>query len=181
MQPQRRGRWSCLSGFLAWINTIFTNPSYSDNRERGNSAYSAPVSYEAPQLVTPGVSFSRAVCATSTEGERDRLLTESIKRQQVSSREMDGVPGGKRESEGGIPKVPSGLSLKKGRRGMGSTLSLADDDEHCPTCLEAYTVENPKIMTKCQHHFHLACIYEWLERANTCPVCFRVMSFDEIS
>ena len=40
--------------------------------------------------------------------------------------------------------------------------------------------ENPAIMTKCNHHFHLACIYEWLERKQTCPICEREMSFEEV-
>ena len=39
--------------------------------------------------------------------------------------------------------------------------------------------DNPKILTQCNHHFHLACIYEWLERSQTCPICSRQMSFDE--
>mmetsp|Transcript_22514 Transcript_22514/g.62453 ORF Transcript_22514/g.62453 Transcript_22514/m.62453 type:complete len:166 (-) Transcript_22514:478-975(-) len=41
----------------------------------------------------------------------------------------------------------------------------------CPTCLEGYTIENPQISTYCKHHFHLSCIYEWLERSHLCPVC----------
>lgn len=67
------------------------------------------------------------------------------------------------------------------KRRVPSGLSLADnDDECCPTCLEAYTSENPKILTKCQHAYHLSCIYEWLERSNTCPVCGKAMSFEEM-
>ncbi|KAI3669934.1 hypothetical protein L6452_41426 [Arctium lappa] len=54
-----------------------------------------------------------------------------------------------------------------------------DDEDVCPTCLEEYTMENPKIITKCSHHFHLGCIYEWMERSETCPVCGKVMEFDE--
>ncbi|KAG9144065.1 hypothetical protein Leryth_013723 [Lithospermum erythrorhizon] len=30
-----------------------------------------------------------------------------------------------------------------------------EEEEVCPTCLEEYTEENPKIITKCSHHFHL--------------------------
>lgn len=37
-----------------------------------------------------------------------------------------------------------------------------------------YSIENPKIVTKCEHHFHLACILEWMERSDTCPVCDQV-------
>ena len=47
--------------------------------------------------------------------------------------------------------------------------------DHCPTCLEAYTPENPKIATQCNHHFHLSCIYEWLQRSRLCPVCSKAM------
>lgn len=42
-------------------------------------------------------------------------------------------------------------------------------------CAE-YTEENPKIVTNCSHHFHLGCIYEWMERSDNCPVCGKVMS-----
>ncbi|CAN4079510.1 unnamed protein product [Withania somnifera] len=56
---------------------------------------------------------------------------------------------------------------------------FSEDEDVCPTCLEEYTEENPKIMTKCSHHFHLGCIYEWMERSDNCPVCGKVtvMSF----
>ncbi|CAI9274432.1 unnamed protein product [Lactuca saligna] len=50
--------------------------------------------------------------------------------------------------------------------------------EECPTCLEEYDEENPKIITKCEHHFHLACILEWMERSNTCPVCDQIMELN---
>ncbi|VFQ74925.1 unnamed protein product [Cuscuta campestris] len=40
-----------------------------------------------------------------------------------------------------------------------------------------YDEENPKIITKCEHHFHLACIFEWMERSDTCPVCDQEMVF----
>ncbi|CAN4077694.1 unnamed protein product [Withania somnifera] len=43
--------------------------------------------------------------------------------------------------------------------------------EECPICLEEYDAENPKMSTKCEHHFHLSCILEWMERSDTCPVC----------
>eukprot|EP00899_Mesostigma_viride_P015375 jgi/Mesvir1/23839/Mv10644-RA.1 len=58
-----------------------------------------------------------------------------------------------------------------------STLSV--DDDCCPTCLEGYTEEDPRIDTRCGHHFHLACIYEWQERSTLCPVCSKEMHFQE--
>ena len=40
--------------------------------------------------------------------------------------------------------------------------------------------ENPKIFTNCHHHFHLSCIYEWLNRKQTCPICGTRMLFEEL-
>ncbi|KAG2333847.1 hypothetical protein Bca52824_005027 [Brassica carinata] len=56
---------------------------------------------------------------------------------------------------------------------------MSDDEDVCPTCLEEYTAENPKIVTKCSHHYHLSCIYEWMERSQDCPVCGQVMEYNE--
>ncbi|KAJ4899660.1 RING/U-box superfamily protein [Raphanus sativus] len=43
--------------------------------------------------------------------------------------------------------------------------------DECPICLEEYETENPRLLTKCRHDFHLACILEWMERSEACPVC----------
>ncbi|XP_071707064.1 E3 ubiquitin-protein ligase At3g02290-like [Rutidosis leptorrhynchoides] len=71
------------------------------------------------------------------------------------------------------------LSTPKVTTGFAHIFASSEDEDVCPTCLEEYTIENPKIITKCSHHFHLGCIYEWMERSETCPVCGKVMAFDE--
>lgn len=55
---------------------------------------------------------------------------------------------------------------------------VIEEEDVCPTCLEEYTLENPRILTKCEHHFHLSCILEWMERSATCPICDQIMIFD---
>lgn len=40
--------------------------------------------------------------------------------------------------------------------------------------------DNPRVLTRCGHHFHLPCLYEWLERSETCPVCAAPMHFEEL-
>ncbi|KAA8547878.1 hypothetical protein F0562_004307 [Nyssa sinensis] len=67
------------------------------------------------------------------------------------------------------------LSTAKMVTGYAHMYSSSEDEDVCPTCLEEYTSENPKIITKCTHHFHLGCIYEWMERSESCPVCGKVM------
>lgn len=59
--------------------------------------------------------------------------------------------------------------------------SLQDEEDVCPTCLEEYDSENPKIITACDHHFHLVCILEWMERSDTCPICDQEMAFSPIT
>ncbi|XP_059283450.1 E3 ubiquitin-protein ligase At3g02290-like [Lycium barbarum] len=71
------------------------------------------------------------------------------------------------------------FSTAKMASGDAHIYYYSEDEDVCPTCLEEYTEENPKIMTKCSHHFHLSCIYEWMERSDSCPVCGKVMAFDE--
>ncbi|CAN1778098.1 Probable E3 ubiquitin-protein ligase RHB1A, partial [Linum perenne] len=61
---------------------------------------------------------------------------------------------------------------------VGPFIPPTEEEDCCPTCLEEYDDENPRIITKCEHHFHLACILEWMERSDTCPVCDKEMIFD---
>ncbi|KAM5567444.1 hypothetical protein ABKV19_015495 [Rosa sericea] len=79
-----------------------------------------------------------------------------------------------------IQSLPGPLLIEKKIGGHRYLYPSTMEEEECPTCLEEYTPENPKITTKCSHHFHLACIYEWLERNQTCPVCSQVMSFNDL-
>ncbi|KAL8117282.1 hypothetical protein AgCh_015258 [Apium graveolens] len=72
----------------------------------------------------------------------------------------------------------SAVRLSMGRMsatGFAHIYSSSEDEDVCPTCLEEYTTENPKIITKCSHHYHLGCIYEWMERSDSCPVCGTVL------
>lgn len=57
-------------------------------------------------------------------------------------------------------------------------LVSAAEEEDCPICLEEYDLENPKLITECEHHFHLACILEWMERSESCPVCDKEVIID---
>ncbi|XP_010278931.1 PREDICTED: E3 ubiquitin-protein ligase At3g02290-like [Nelumbo nucifera] len=74
-----------------------------------------------------------------------------------------------------LREYPSESSMKnpleKLTSGIGYIYSSSEDDDVYPTCLEEYTLENPKIITNCSHHFHLGCIYEWMERSENCPHC----------
>ncbi|KAF6134491.1 hypothetical protein GIB67_028512 [Kingdonia uniflora] len=53
---------------------------------------------------------------------------------------------------------------------LSKSVDLAIEGEDCPICLEEYDEENPRIITKYEHYFHLSCILKWMERSDTCPV-----------
>ncbi|TVU27665.1 hypothetical protein EJB05_19161 [Eragrostis curvula] len=72
-------------------------------------------------------------------------------------------------------KVDEYESCKK-----GASENKPDEEDVCPICLEEYDEENPRSITKCQHHFHLCCILEWMERSDTCPVCDQITLIDEM-
>ncbi|KMZ68408.1 hypothetical protein ZOSMA_23G00630 [Zostera marina] len=86
------------------------------------------------------------------------------------------------DSEGGhktsYPETEKTLTMKSSF-GLNYTGTASDEEDVCPTCLEEYTAENPKIVAQCSHHFHLGCIYEWMERSDYCPICGKEMEFCE--
>ncbi|KAI4311535.1 hypothetical protein MLD38_036421 [Melastoma candidum] len=46
------------------------------------------------------------------------------------------------------------------------------DDAQCSICLGEYEEKEVlRIMPKCGHSFHVACIDVWLRKKSTCPVC----------
>lgn len=61
--------------------------------------------------------------------------------------------------------------------------NLLDDESEdvCPTCLETYAIDNPKIETTCGHAFHLQCIVAWETRSGSkfCPICAKLMDYVE--
>ncbi|KAL9396934.1 hypothetical protein Peur_011187 [Populus x canadensis] len=57
-------------------------------------------------------------------------------------------------------------------------VASATEEDACPICLEEYDLENPKHITKCEHHFHLSCILEWMERSDICPICDQEVIID---
>ncbi|VVA94557.1 unnamed protein product [Arabis nemorensis] len=68
------------------------------------------------------------------------------------------------------------LSQNLEREEIISNVTEVEEDV-CPTCFYEYIEENPKIVLKCGHMFHLACIYEWMERSQACPFCSKTMLF----
>ncbi|KAK9815190.1 hypothetical protein WJX73_010442 [Symbiochloris irregularis] len=111
----------------------------------------------------PSSSGSRTFTVQQADGSKARA-----KGMYAEGSDLTVTPRKGSKPGAGVKHIPSGMSL------------ASDDEDYCSTCLEGYSEENPKIWTQCSHHFHLACIYEWLNRKQTCPICGLAMSFEEI-
>ncbi|GFP91496.1 E3 ubiquitin-protein ligase at3g02290 [Phtheirospermum japonicum] len=115
-----------------------------------NLNMSIPDTYRSPPAPIPYDVVLGRPQSTDTEEKPNYLKDENCRNQ---------LDGRQRKVEIG-PIKSSPLSV-----------SATDDEDACPTCLEEYDADNPKIMTKCNHHFHMSCILEWMERSDTCPIC----------
>lgn len=50
-------------------------------------------------------------------------------------------------------------------------IEAADEVEACTICLEKFSVGLEVIQMPCKHVFHGACILQWLQNRNLCPLC----------
>eukprot|EP00249_Psilotum_nudum_P020399 c27683_g2_i1 orf=517-1203(+) len=149
---------------------------------------SAPDTYRAPPRPLPYDTDPRYV-RLQRDGlisRREKLVlthlhvgeTEPLRRTNSDCEGQMGMSQRQTEVDYGEQASEKCQSMKSIGR-VESLMSLGDDEDICPTCLDGYNDENPKISTECGHSFHLSCIYEWMERSKHCPVCGKEMIFNE--
>lgn len=143
-----------------------------------------PAPYDADQRLSRvqrnGLVFRREKSMNNFQEESQPL------RRSLSSSGIEPLAAGKKwnrvDSKEEYKTAGSESSEKflsaKATHGFIYSLPPPEDEDVCPTCLEEYTPENPKIITRCSHHFHLGCIYEWMERSETwfhlgIQICYR--------
>ncbi|KAL6599608.1 hypothetical protein ACP70R_045745 [Stipagrostis hirtigluma subsp. patula] len=129
-----------------------------------------PLPYDYPQ-------FSHQTQQHSVAAEHDKASTQFQKPSQLTaSKNVDiGSTCKAQKVDGSSVKYHTGSQRIDGTQIFASS----DNEDDCPICLEEYHFENPKIELQCNHNFHLSCIYEWMERSQACPVCAKVMLFNE--
>lgn len=149
-----------------------------------NLETSIPDTYRSPPIPMPydielghprTPSAIREIRATKDDSALQTTNSESVEEDIASGNTFEALTKGddlkeKVDFEIVLPKE-SEIELSK------SVEPIVEEEHVCPTCLEEYDDDNPKIIAKCGHHFHLACILEWKERSDTCPVCDQEMIF----
>ncbi|KAM1230627.1 hypothetical protein ACFX2I_040754 [Malus domestica] len=106
-------------------------------------------------------------CSRSTDSDSAR---ETI---SCSSFDTSATCGDLGESDCRVQESSLAISPKKLELSKSNEPHVLEkeDEDVCPICLEEYETENPKFITKCEHHYHLSCILQWMERSDSCPIC----------
>ncbi|THG19650.1 hypothetical protein TEA_024663 [Camellia sinensis var. sinensis] len=155
------------------MGTVLPDSSLND----AHHSVSRPLPYDADQR------FSRSQ-RDGLVSRRDKSMTHFQEdsqplRRNMSSSGMEPLGSGKKwngvdsaeEFKLGHSESSEKALTTKVAHGLIYIQHSSEDEDVCPTCLDEYTPENPKITAKCSHHFHLGCIYEWMERSDSCPIC----------
>ncbi|XP_022726956.1 E3 ubiquitin-protein ligase At3g02290-like isoform X2 [Durio zibethinus] len=164
---------------LSSMEIVTTTPNISANET--HVTMSRPVPYDTEQrysrLQRDGLVSRRDKSVTHFQ-EETQPLRRSISSSGVESlgigRKRYGVES-EEDSKIVNPESSERTLALKVAYGSNYLQSSSEDEDVCPTCLD----ENPKITARCSHHFHLGCIYEWLERSESCPICGKEMEFCE--
>lgn len=138
---------------------------------------SIPNSRQEPNTPPP---LAELTHAQSNTGMVESFAKNELMQPTDTSDNCDGLKDTEHKSVSDLvsnsPKVKEKLSKLE-----NSIILVTDEEDACPTCLEEYDAENPRIITKCKHHFHLSCILEWFERSNTCAICDKIMEVDNMA
>lgn len=129
----------------------------------------------AASMAPPGPNLERISSATSS------LMGWNAREGQALLKPGHGSSS--RLSRMGAQDAPQGqemLGMGAPKQKEGLELEFVNDEDCCPTCLELFTPEDPAIVTRCHHKFHLQCMLVWYERQQTCPVCLRKIDFKEM-
>ncbi|XP_039052081.1 probable E3 ubiquitin-protein ligase RHB1A isoform X2 [Hibiscus syriacus] len=145
-----------------------------------NLEVSVPDAYQSPPAPVPfDAALGHPQTPSASQGnhnsKRDEAVPFSPQKTSIKSDDAKELDCKAQATTGNESSMGLEVELSKP---VEPIVSTKEEEDCCPTCLEEYDTENPKIITKCEHHFHLACILEWMERSETCPVCDKEMIFD---
>ncbi|KAL8150238.1 hypothetical protein V2J09_020046 [Rumex salicifolius] len=143
-------------------------------RQRNNISALQPQENTASFILSQEQNSNRRRSSNNTQDTNQTTTTMNIEKVE----EISNFVGGKSKHDE-VAEASMKLIPEKTYKEFEEMQLFLDDEDVCPTCLEEYSPENPKITTKCCHDFHLGCIYEWKERSDRCPICYRVMVFEE--
>lgn len=136
-----------------------------------NLEASIPDTFRSPPVPLPYDIVFGGSASTDSESGRETVSVSSF---ETSITRDDIEESDCKVQTKSAPISPRKVELSKSN---GTQVLVTEEEDVCPICLEEYDDENPKNLTKCEHHFHLCCILEWMERSDSCPICDQEMIF----
>ncbi|CAL5192702.1 unnamed protein product [Lathyrus oleraceus] len=131
-----------------------------------------PDTFRSPPVPLPYDIVFGGSASTDSESGRETVSMSSF--ETSIARDDDIEESDCKDQTKCTPLSPKKKELSKSN---GTQVLATEEEDVCPICLEEYDDENPKNLTKCEHHFHLSCILEWMERSDSCPNCDQEMIF----
>lgn len=132
---------------------------------------SIPDTFHPPPVPLPYDMVLGGSASTDSESGRE---TASVSSYETSMTREDIEESDFKAPAKSAPISPKKEALSKANE---TQVLVIEEEDVCPICLEEYDDENPRNLTKCEHHFHLSCILEWMERSDSCPICDQEMIF----
>ncbi|XP_022775754.1 E3 ubiquitin-protein ligase At3g02290-like [Durio zibethinus] len=114
---------------------------------------------------------------TLSDQHQDGQIKEQENDQVDMEHDCNGIKSTGLQCEARCLESKTKFSSEKPETEVARACGLSEDEDVCPTCLEEYIPENPRIVLQCSHSYHLSCIYEWMERSENCPICGKVIQF----
>mmetsp|Transcript_42362 Transcript_42362/g.65011 ORF Transcript_42362/g.65011 Transcript_42362/m.65011 type:complete len:112 (+) Transcript_42362:1190-1525(+) len=79
--------------------------------------------------------------------------------------------------------VPTSTALLKNMMKGKFKPELYEDGVECPICMEEYTANDDVVTLPCneKHFFHEHCIKDWLKTNNSCPLCKKPITKEDLA
>lgn len=173
----------------------YTLPPYSNQGEAANLGQGQPkmqTSIAAGLLLVTLVAlvFIGSICASCRQTRLSHLMNEHAEKEDASNRKKHiqsdlrvrpwkaerAVTG---DTDDTFAKTKNGSAEKEITADSLHSVSLDDLESQsvplCAICLAEFVEGDPVTDgTKCQHHFHEACLVDWLMKSSMCPICRNV-------
>ena len=114
--------------------------------------------------------FSGQLQSLSQQHRRE-LISHTFNHMQEENREVD------QDSQSALSTLEN-MTKKLAGNTSQVTKKQADDVLQCGVCLDVFKVGATVRYLPCQHHFHLTCVNTWLQGANACPYCRKVVPIE---
>uniref|UniRef100_A0A8H7XJN0 RING-type domain-containing protein n=1 Tax=Psilocybe cubensis TaxID=181762 RepID=A0A8H7XJN0_PSICU len=174
MRNRYRSRYGTVAENLAHANRspVYPGPLDEEEMMRDAATFSARVRRNRIQFPHEMIIFARGGGAARRgrplgDFMRDEDFDESYESLLSLAQTLGDVK----------PRSTPAEVIEKMEKAQYKDWATEDSDQRCPICLDDYNPTDPVLkLSNCSHWLHQECLQQWLQTANTCPVCRKSVS-----